>query len=33
VTPEQARELYAIATREEYSVALDDVLTQLGLVN
>jgi hypothetical protein len=31
VTPEQARELYDIDDREEYSLALDEVLTDLGL--
>jgi hypothetical protein len=31
VTPEQARELYAIDDREEYSLALDQVLKDLGL--
>ena len=31
VTEEQARELYAINSRDEYSLALDQVLQELGL--
>lgn len=31
VTPEKARELYAIDDRDEYSLALDEVLQELGL--
>ena len=31
VTAEQARELYAIEDRDEYSVALDEILKGLGL--
>ena len=31
VTPEQAKELYAIDNRDDYSLALDEILRELGL--